>query len=55
MSLPKPKRNPASTDPETAWVVRYSAPAAPGAKRVQPRVYGRTEKECKDNLIASAR
>jgi hypothetical protein len=29
------------------------APAAPGAKRVQLRIYGRTEKECKDNLVAA--
>lgn len=53
MSLPKPTRNPASTDPETAWMVRYSAPSAPGAKRRQPRVYGRTERECTANLIAA--
>jgi integrase len=53
VSLPKPRRNPASTDPETAWVVRYSAPAAPGARRRQPRVYGRTEKLCSEALIAA--
>lgn len=53
MSLPDPQRNPHSTDPATAWVVRYSAPSSAGGKRRQPRVYGRTKKECAENLITA--
>jgi len=29
--------------------MRYSAPPGPGGKRRQPRVYGRTAKECREN------
>ena len=52
MSLPEPRRNTASSDPEKAWVARYSAPHAPDGPRRQPRVYGRTKKECTENLLA---
>jgi hypothetical protein len=47
VSLPEPKKLPGGR-----WVVRYSAPAGPDGQRRQPRVYGRTKKECTENLIA---
>ena len=53
MKLPEPRRNPNSTDPAKAWVVRHEAPAATGGKRRQPRVYGRTRKECTDALLVA--
>ncbi len=33
--------------------MRYSAPPGPDGKRRQPRVYGRTAKECRENYIAA--
>jgi integrase len=46
MSLPSPKKQ-----PDGRWMARYSAPPGPDGRRRQPRVYGATQKECKDNLI----
>ena len=48
MGLPEPKRL-----PDGRWVARYSAPAGPDGKRQQPRVYGRTKKECTEALVAA--
>jgi hypothetical protein len=31
--------------------MRYSAPPGPDGKRRQPRVYGRTAKECRENYV----
>ena len=53
MKLPEPRRNPNSTDPAKAWVVRHEAPGAAGGKRRQPRVYGRTRKECTEALLVA--
>lgn len=50
MKLPEPKRND-STDPAKAWVVRASAPRRGNGRRSQPRIYGRTKRECTENLI----
>jgi integrase len=33
--------------------MRYSAPPGPGGKRRQPRVYGRTAKECRENYVTA--
>ena len=48
MSLPEPTQL-----PDGRWVARYAAPAGPDKKRRQPRVYGRTKKECTEALIAA--
>lgn len=48
MSLPEPKRL-----PDGRWMARYSAPPGPDGKRRQPRVYGRTKKECTEALVAA--
>jgi len=48
MSLPDPKRL-----PDGRWTARYSAPPGPDGRRRQPRVYGRTKKECTEALVAA--
>jgi integrase len=48
MSLPVPKQL-----PDGRWTARYTAPPGPDGKRRQPRVYGRTKKECSDALVAA--
>ena len=48
MNLPEPKRL-----PDGRWTARYSAPPGPDGKRRQPRVYGRTKKECTEALVAA--
>ena len=48
MSLPEPTQL-----PDGRWVARYSAPPGPDGKRRQPRVYGRTKKECTEALVAA--
>jgi integrase len=48
MNLPEPKRL-----PDGRWMARYSAPPGPDGKRRQPRVYGRTKKECTEALVAA--
>jgi integrase len=53
VKLPEPKPNPASGDPEKAWVARYSAPPGTDGNRRQPRVYGRTKKACTEALVAA--
>ena len=50
MKLPEPKRN-NSADPDKAWVLRLSAPPGSDGRRRQPRVYGRTAKECRDKYV----
>jgi integrase len=39
--------------PDGRWVARYSAPPGADGKRRQPRVYGRTKRECRDNLVVA--
>ncbi|HUK72224.1 MAG TPA: tyrosine-type recombinase/integrase [Streptosporangiaceae bacterium] len=47
--LPEPRR-----DPKTGrWSARYAAPADADGKRRQPRVYGKTRRECVENLTAA--
>jgi hypothetical protein len=45
-------------DGSVPWRTRhpagYSSPSAPGQKRAQPRIYGRTKKECLDNLVEAS-
>ena len=48
MNLPEPKRL-----PDGRWTARYSAPPGADGKRRQPRVYGRTKKECTEALVAA--
>jgi integrase len=48
MNLPEPTKL-----PDGRWMARYSAPAGPDGKRRQPRVYGRTKKECTEALVAA--
>lgn len=48
MKLPEPRQL-----PDGRWTMRYSAPPGPDGKRRQPRVYGRTAKECRDNYVAA--
>jgi integrase len=48
VKLPEPRQL-----PDGRWVARYSAPAGPDGKRQQPRVYGRTSKECSEALVAA--
>lgn len=48
MSLPEPKQL-----PDGRWTARYSAPPGADGKRRQPRVYGRTKKECTEALVAA--
>lgn len=48
MKLPEPKQQ-----ADGRWMARYSAPAGPDGKRRQPRVYGRTKKECTEALVAA--
>jgi hypothetical protein len=48
MNLPEPTRL-----PDGRWVARYSAPPGPHGRRRQPRVYGRTKKECTEALVAA--
>ena len=48
MSLPEPTKL-----PDGRWMARYSAPAGPDGKRRQPRVYGRTKRECTEALVAA--
>src|SRR5258708_25240808 len=51
MKLPDPKPNMRSTDPARAWIVRVAAPRTADGHRRQPYVYGRTKKECTENMI----
>jgi integrase len=46
MKLPEPRQF-----PDGRWWMRYSAPPGPDGKRRQPRVYGRTAKECRENYV----
>jgi integrase len=48
MNLPEPTRL-----PDGRWVARYSAPPGPDGKRRQPRVYGKTKRECTEALVAA--
>jgi integrase len=48
MNLPEPRKL-----PDGRWTARYSAPAGADGKRRQPRVYGRTKKECTEALVAA--
>jgi len=48
MNLPEPKRL-----PDGRWMARYSAPAGPDGRRRQPRVYGKTKRECTEALVAA--
>lgn len=48
MKMPEPRQL-----PDGRWTARYSAPPGPDGKRRQPRVYGRTKRECRDNLFAA--
>jgi integrase len=43
----------AKQPPDGRWAARHSAPAGPDGKRPQPRVYGRTKKECTEVLVAA--
>ena len=47
MKLPEPRQL------HGRWWMRYSAPPGPGGKRRQPRVYGRTAKECRENYVTA--
>src|SRR5258707_1202497 len=48
VKLPEPRQL-----PDGRWWMRYSAPPGPGGKRRQPRVYGRTAKECRENYVTA--
>jgi integrase len=50
VKLPQPVRN-NSADPDKQWVARTSAPRLSNGMRRQPRIYGRTQKECMDRVI----
>jgi integrase len=53
VSLPKPKRNPETSNPARAWRVRFEAPTGPDGKRRQPYAYGATSKACTEAMIAA--
>lgn len=48
MKLPEPRQL-----PDGRWCARYSAPPGPDGTRRQPRVYGKTKRECRDALVAA--
>ena len=48
VKLPEPRQL-----PDGRWWMRYSAPPGSGGKRRQPRVYGRTAKECRENYVTA--
>jgi hypothetical protein len=48
VKLPEPRQL-----PDGRWWMQYSAPPGPGGKRRQPRVYGRTAKECRENYVTA--
>jgi len=48
MKLPEPRQL-----PDGRWWMRYSAPPGPDGRRRQPRVYGRTAKECRENYVGA--